>query len=156
MATAATRRENKPSSMKPVKNRLDSDRPSHGRPFHSRPPAGHDKCNQDIRQHCFKDEALRRLYQRKANTAINRVNPKKKPPIKRGTHQREGSSILGWGFLAHPRMPCGYMRAHAPTIPKEIRPSGSIHFQGASTNAHNVARTIARTNLSATFIRESL
>ena len=28
----------KPCSMKPVKNRLDSDRPSHGRPLHSNPP----------------------------------------------------------------------------------------------------------------------
>ena len=92
-------------------------------------------------------------FQRKANTAINRVNPKKKPPIKRGTHQSEGSSILERGFLAHPRMPCGYMSAQAPAIPREIRPSGNIHFQGASTNKHNVARTIARTILSATFIR---
>ncbi len=35
MATAATRRDRKPCPMKPDKNRLDSDRPSHGRPLHS-------------------------------------------------------------------------------------------------------------------------
>jgi hypothetical protein len=34
MATAATRRENKRCFTKPVKNQLDSDRPSHGRPLH--------------------------------------------------------------------------------------------------------------------------
>ena len=35
MATVATRREKKPCSNKTKKNRLDSDRPSHGRPLHS-------------------------------------------------------------------------------------------------------------------------
>ena len=44
MATAATRQENKkPCSMKPVKNPLDSDRPSHGRPFHAK--SGAERCS---------------------------------------------------------------------------------------------------------------
>src|ERR1035441_3904927 len=34
VATVATRREKKPCSIKTVKNRLDSDRPSHGRRLH--------------------------------------------------------------------------------------------------------------------------
>ena len=39
MATVATRRENKTKCFTETKkNRLDSDRPSHGRPFHSNPP----------------------------------------------------------------------------------------------------------------------
>src|SRR5690349_13985759 len=36
MATVATRRKKKPCPTKKQKNRLDSDRPSHGRPCHQR------------------------------------------------------------------------------------------------------------------------
>src|ERR1700758_5027947 len=58
MATAATRRENEnPCSMKPMKNRLDSDRPSHGRPLHS---------NFDLFRLTFTSESFDRFSRRRS------------------------------------------------------------------------------------------
>jgi len=48
MATVATRRENKQCFTKPEENRLDSDRPSHGRRLHSKPPGSVNECYDDL------------------------------------------------------------------------------------------------------------